>query len=100
MLVRKAMRTSMQERRANGNKLTSDELFQLKNSRLDRMQLHSDAMKKILTKEQFGKWEDFNKSNKRNGNKNMANAKRNKKDCNQKGNKNNRELRESQRNRS
>ena len=57
MLVRHAMRTAMQERRSNGNSPTSDELFQLKSSRLDRMQLHSDAMKKILTNEQFVKWE-------------------------------------------
>lgn len=89
MLVRQAMRAAMQERRANGNTPTSDEQFQLKSSRLDRMKLHSDAMKKILTKEQFEKWEDFNKSNKRNN-----------KDCNEKGNKNNGEPRGSQRNRS
>jgi len=99
MVVRQAMRTAMQERRANENTPTSDEQFQLKSSRLDRMQLHSDAMKKILTKEQFEKWEGFNKSNKRNGNKNMANARNNNKDCNQKGNKNNGEPRGAQRNR-
>lgn len=89
MLVGQAMRTAMQERRTNGNTPTSDQVFQLKSSRLDRMQVHSDAMKKILTKEQFEKWGDFNKFNKRNN-----------KGCNERGNKNNKGQRRFDRNRS
>jgi len=60
-LVRTAMRKSMQEKKLNGNPLTSDELFQLKSSRLDRMEQHKLAMKKILNSEQFAKWETMKK---------------------------------------
>jgi len=77
MLVRKAMRNAMLERKANGNTPTSDELFQLKSSRLDRMQLHSDAMKEILTKEQFEKWENHQKVKMKDGKRRMTKAKRN-----------------------
>ena len=96
MLVRKAMRTAMLERKANGNTPTSDELFQLKSSRLDRMQLHSDAMKEILTKEQFEKWENHQKVKMRDGKKRMTKAKRNNKE---RGNKQDGKPRKSQINR-
>jgi len=58
-MVRQAMRKSMLERKLKGKTLSSDELFQLQSSRLDRMQQHKIAMKKILTEEQFTKWENM-----------------------------------------
>ncbi len=81
LLVRQAMRTAMQERRANGNPPTSDELFQLQSSRLDRMQQHSNAMKKILTTTQFKKWEQFNSGKMKKGKKHLAKGTKN---CQQK----------------
>lgn len=69
-VARKAMQKSRQERKLNGKTLSSDELFQLKSARLDRMQQHKLAMQKILNQEQFTKWETMNKSkiNRRKGN--------------------------------
>lgn len=61
-MVRQAMQKSMQEKRLNGKVLTNEEKFQLKSSRLDRMEQHKLAMKKILTPEQFTKWETITKS--------------------------------------
>ena len=58
-MVRQAMRKSMLERKLKGKTLSSNELFQLQSSRLDRMQQHKIAMKKILTEEQFTKWENM-----------------------------------------
>jgi len=84
LLVRQAMRKAMIERKEAGNSPTSDELFQLKSSRLDRMQLHSNAMKKILTSTQFEKWEKFNSGKMKNGNKNMAKFNNRPKNCQQK----------------
>jgi len=60
-MVRQAMRKSMLERKLNGKTLSSDELFQLKSSRLDRMQQHKTAMQKILNQEQFTKWQTMRK---------------------------------------
>lgn len=58
-MVRQAMKKSMLERKLNGNTLTTEEMFQLKSSRLDRIQQHKTAMQKILTQEQFTKWENM-----------------------------------------
>jgi len=69
-VTRQAMQKSMQERRLNGKTLTTDERFQLKSARLDRMQQHKLAMQKILTPSQFVKWETMNKSKLNRGNAN------------------------------
>lgn len=69
-ITRQAMQKSMQERRLNGKALTTDERFQLKSARLDRMQQHKLAMQKILTPEQFTKWETMTKSKFNRGNAN------------------------------
>jgi hypothetical protein len=74
-VTRQEMQKSMQERRLNGKVLTSDEKFQLKSARLDRMQQHKLAMQKILTPEQFTKWETMNKSKLNRGNANGCNNK-------------------------
>lgn len=60
-MVRQAMRKSMLERKLKGKTLSSDELFQLQSSRLDRMQQHKIAMQKILNQEQFSKWQTMRK---------------------------------------
>jgi type II secretory pathway component PulC len=69
-LTRQAMQKAMLERKLNGKALSSNEKFQLKSNRLDRMQQHKLAMQKILTSEQFTKWEFMAKSkfNRRNAN--------------------------------
>jgi hypothetical protein len=61
-MVRQAMQKSIQEKRLNGTVLTNEEKFQLKSSRLDRMEQHKLAMQKILTPEQFTKWETNTKA--------------------------------------
>lgn len=60
-MTRQAMRKAMLEQKLNGTSPTSEEIFQLKSNRLDRMQQHKIAMKKILTEEQFTKWENLRK---------------------------------------
>ncbi|MCF6181687.1 hypothetical protein [Lutibacter sp.] len=69
-MVRQAMRKSMLERKLNGNTLTTEEMFQFKSSRLDRMEQHKLAMQKILTPAQFTIWQTMTKSkmNHRKGN--------------------------------
>ncbi len=69
-MVRQAMRKSMLERKLNGNIPTTEEMFQFKSSRLDRMEQHKLAMQKILTPAQFTIWETMTKSkmNHRKGN--------------------------------
>lgn len=54
---RKKMRESFQRNRKDGVQATSNEHFQLQNNRLDRQIEHKAEMRKILTKEQFEKWE-------------------------------------------
>jgi hypothetical protein len=60
-LTRQAMQKAMLERKLNGNMQTTEERFQLKSSRLDRMEQHKLAMQKILTPAQFTKWETMRK---------------------------------------
>ncbi len=55
------MRKAMLERKLNGTFPTSEDLFQRKSNRLDRMLQHKIAMKKILTEEQFTKWKNMKK---------------------------------------
>ncbi len=40
----------------NGERPTDDELFKMKNERLDKQLAYQGEMKKILTPEQFAKW--------------------------------------------
>jgi len=68
-LTRQAMQKAMQERKLDGNRPTTEERFQLKSTRLDMMQQHKLAMQKILTPDQFTKWETMARSklNRKNG---------------------------------
>ncbi|WP_298369956.1 hypothetical protein [uncultured Lutibacter sp.] len=85
---RKEMMEKMKERRANGERPTDAERFEFENKRLDKQIAHKNEMRKILSNDQFEKWEKVQAAKMRNGKKKMANAKSNrmKRDGNQKGN--------------
>ena len=79
-LMRETMRANFQERRKNGTRPTSDERYQQSKLRLNKQIAHKAAMKKILTKAQFEKWE----KNMQNGKKRMGKAAKMKKGKKQK----------------
>ena len=54
---RQAAMAKIKKRKESGTKPTNDEKFEMQNNRLDKMIAHKTAMKKILSKEQFEKWE-------------------------------------------
>lgn len=69
---RKNAMTERKENKENGVKLTSDQKFEMQNARLDKMIAHKAAMKTILSKDQFVKWEKMMTSKKKAGKKRMA----------------------------
>ncbi|MFD1293393.1 Spy/CpxP family protein refolding chaperone [Lutibacter holmesii] len=84
------IRTQMRANRDNGVQLSSDEKFELQQTRLDKMIAHKAALKTILTKDQFTKWEENMNSRKRDGKKQLAqNKQKGKKGGNQQGRQNN-----------
>jgi len=82
------------QNRQNVVKPTSDERFVLRNNRLDNQLENKAAMKKILSKEQFEKWDNFNKKNR------IAKGRKIKGDCIDRGSRNNGESRRQFQNRS
>lgn len=54
---REAKRAEMEAKRASGEKPSKDEFFKKRNAMLDEQIAHKAEMKKILTAEQFTKWE-------------------------------------------
>jgi len=54
---REAKRAEMQSKRAEGQKPSKDELFKTRSAMLDEQIAHKAEMKKILTPEQYTKWE-------------------------------------------
>jgi len=54
---REKARAEHLQKRQSGERLTSEERFQFRSSRLDNQIAHKAAMQKILTKEQFNLWE-------------------------------------------
>lgn len=66
LLEQAALRTSkMEERRtkrASGTPATKEERFTMQNERLDHMIAHKAKIKKLLTAEQFTKWEKMQKT--------------------------------------
>lgn len=56
-------RTEMQAKRAEGKTPTVDERFDMQNQRLDNQLAMKVELKKVLTKEQFDKWEANHKDN-------------------------------------
>lgn len=61
---RSAKRTEMQAKKAEGAKPSKDEIFKMKNEMLDEQIAHKAEMKKILTAEQYTKWEAKHAENK------------------------------------
>lgn len=64
--ARNLQRESIRTKRQNGEKLTADERFALRNKQLDWQMAHKAEMKKILTNTQYEKWEKINADNKNN----------------------------------
>ena len=54
---REAKKAELKAKKAEGQKPTADERFTLKNQMLDEQIAHKAEMKKILTADQFSKWE-------------------------------------------
>lgn len=75
-LKREAMRTELKSKKAEDKKLTSDEKFVLKRNMLDEQIAHKNEMKKVLTAEQYEKWEKMSKNKMRKGMQKMKNAQR------------------------
>jgi hypothetical protein len=55
---RKAKKEEFQTKKADSKKPTSDEVYAMKNEMLDEQIAHKAEMKKILTPEQYKKWEE------------------------------------------
>lgn len=58
---REAHRKQREARQKSGEKPSQDELFEMQSKRLDAQIAHQKEMKKILTEEQFVKWQEINK---------------------------------------
>ena len=69
---RQLKREEFSEKRQKGDALTNDERFQIQNDRLDNQLEQKAAMKDILSKEQFEKWEKVNMTKNRNAKKKMG----------------------------
>ncbi|REE80362.1 hypothetical protein BX611_2004 [Lutibacter oceani] len=69
---REVLRAEFQKNKEQGTPLTSDERFARENIRLGRQLAHKNELKKILTDEQFEKWEATNNFNKKRGNKKIG----------------------------
>lgn len=72
--LRNALRKEIVSKRAENKKLTSDEKFVLKSKALDAQIAHKKEMKKILSSEQFEKWEKIQEKDRK---KNRMKMKRN-----------------------
>ncbi len=75
---REAMRTEFKTKKAEDKKLTSDEKFVLKRNALDAQIAHKSEMKKVLTPEQFEKWEKMSNHKKNKMKKGMYKMKKEK----------------------
>ncbi|OYQ38256.1 hypothetical protein CHU92_05970 [Flavobacterium cyanobacteriorum] len=74
-----AMRTQLKADREAGKKLTADERYALQSKKLDEQIALKAEMKKILTQEQFDKWEKLKEEHREKitkRHKNLKNAKR------------------------
>ncbi len=56
-VLRKAKIEKQKASKEEGNPLSKEEKFAMQNERLDHMIAHKAEMKKLLTTEQYGKWE-------------------------------------------
>lgn len=73
---REAKKMALKEKMSKGQKPTSDEKFEMKSKMLDDRIEHKARIKKILTPEQFQKWEQ----NQENRTKNMPKRRKNSKE--------------------
>lgn len=74
---REIFRKENVKNKQDGTGLTSDERFERANKRLENQQVRKAEMKKILTEDQYEKWETMNQKSMRNGNKKKGNSKGN-----------------------
>lgn len=74
-IERKKARSEFKSKREKGDKPTSDERFEHQNTRLEKQIEHKSAIKKILSDEQFTKWEVAAKKRMKANKKKMAKAK-------------------------
>lgn len=72
---RQTFRTENRKNKQDGTGLTSDERFDRANMRLERQEVRKAEMKKILTEDQFEKWETINQKSMRSGNMKKGNSK-------------------------
>ena len=84
------MRKDFRHKNQDGVKPTSDERFQFKNNQLKRQLETKNAMKNILRKDQFEKWEKISNAKIKNGRRNLDKPKRMHQDCIRKNLKNDR----------
>ena len=63
---REAKRAEMQAKKAKGEKPSKDQMFNMRNEMLDAQIAHKAEMKKILTADQYAKW-DANQSERKEG---------------------------------
>lgn len=74
-IEREKAREKFSSKREKGEKLTSEERFEQQNARLDKQLEHKAAMKKILSQEQFSKWEENAKDKMKSRKKRIAKTK-------------------------
>jgi len=72
---RKKKMTALKEKKEQGLALSADERFQHENDRLDNQLEQKAAIKNILTKEQYEKWEKSAIAKKKNSNRKMGKLK-------------------------
>ncbi|UMB60230.1 hypothetical protein MHL31_14230 [Lutibacter sp. A80] len=70
---RESYRTEHMKNKKDGTGLTSDERFEREKLRLEKQQATKAEFKKILTEEQFEKWETIKKQTMRKGNRDKGN---------------------------
>ncbi|RXP56136.1 hypothetical protein EC396_07625 [Lutibacter sp. HS1-25] len=63
---------SMKQKRQDGVTISDDEKYEMQKQRLDKKIEHKTAMKNILTKDQYEKWEKMMQHQRKSGKKNMA----------------------------
>ena len=68
MTEREVKMTEFKKQKENGTDFTSEQRFEMQNSKLDKQIQHKTAMKTILSKDQFEQWEKTMKTRKRNAN--------------------------------
>jgi hypothetical protein len=84
-IEREKVRNEFRSNREKGKKPTSQERFEHQNSRLEKQIAHKAAMKKILSEEQFVKWEETARNRMKAHKKRIARGKNNSKKGSSKG---------------